>query len=532
MNINADLAAKLKQYVRPDQPFGPPDAAEIKEPDCAAALFDWNNQAFAELLTGSDVLVGRRGSGKSALLGTFRSKRYMRADLSTDEAKAYRDRFHLNAKTLLAVPDLIVEADTPSHMDELEKYCLHRQYIPSVEVLARLWNLRIWLLVGSTLARDYPMLWSQAPRSLQAYIANDDVVTTALAGANGHGGTCVMSPGEFIAAMEAFLRTEGKRCVITFDNIERYKFSDEQNAVLGGLIAATGKMIGTQHPSLDVKLCLPAEIFEHLKTVIFRADKDLQRIQYLHWSPVELMHVSATRVKVYFQLYDPDAYDLVKDLRLSDRAILRGFWNRYLPERIVNTLGIEEETFTYLLRHTQLLPRQLLTLLNAVARRFMRDGRILFATAFEARHIVAGIEDAEDSNAQAVLTMYKPMYPLVMEVFDLVMPRLKRVFDYGFLQSVYRSSARASMEQMQKPDFRSFWRLLLSTGAVGVVEADAGTDIYETGKFEFNSNYALRVSDKDQLCVHPMFSRIYNVDTAALRKVVLPRGSDFGMESN
>jgi hypothetical protein len=81
MQFNVDLSERLKKYVRPDQPFGPPDAADIKEPDCAAALFDWNNQAFAELLTGSDVLVGRRGSGKSALLSTFSSKRYMRADL-------------------------------------------------------------------------------------------------------------------------------------------------------------------------------------------------------------------------------------------------------------------------------------------------------------------------------------------------------------------------------------------------------------------------------------------------------------------
>src|SRR4051794_41697420 len=46
--------------------------------------------------------VGRRGSGKSALLGTFRSKRHMKADLTSDEAREYRDRFHLNAKTLLA----------------------------------------------------------------------------------------------------------------------------------------------------------------------------------------------------------------------------------------------------------------------------------------------------------------------------------------------------------------------------------------------------------------------------------------------
>ena len=83
---------------------------------------------------------------------------------------------------------------------------------------------------------------------------------------------------------------------------------------------------------------------------------------------------------------------------------------------------------------------------------------------------------------------------------------------------------------MERRDFRSFWRLLLSTGAVGVVDASCSSDIYETGRFEFNSHYVLRVSDKDQLCIHPMFSRIYNVDTASIRQVVLPRGSDFGIE--
>lgn len=528
VQFNADLAARLKKYVRPDQPFGPPDAADITEPECAAALFDWNNQAFAELLTGSDVLVGRRGSGKSALLGTFCSRRYMHEDLSGKEARAYRDRFRLNAKTLLAVPDITINADTPVCMDELETHC--ERHVPSVEVLSRLWNLRIWLLVANELRRHHERLWSGAPHALQAYIAHDDVVERALAGITDRPAGAVMGADGFIAAMEAFLLSHGKRCVVTFDNMERYKFNDVQNAVLAGLIAATGKMIGTQHPSLDLKLCLPAEIFGHLKAIIFRPDKDFHKIQYLHWTPVELMHVAASRLKVYFQLYDNDSYDLCRDLHLTDRAVLRQFWNRFLPERIINKLSVEEETFTYLLRHTQLLPRQLLTFLNAIARRFRRDGRALFANRFETQHIIKGIEDAEDANAQAVLAMFKPMYPLVLEVFDNVMPRLTRLFDFGFLQSVYQSSAKKSMEQMQQEEFHSFWRMMLSTGAIGIVDQNASTDIYETAKFEFNSDHPLRMSDKDWLCVHPMFSRIYNVGPAPMPKVVLPRGSDFGLE--
>ena len=69
---------------------------------------------------------------------------------------------------------------------------------------------------------------------------------------------------------------------------------------------------------------------------------------------------------------------------------------------------------------------------------------------------------------------------------------------------------------------------MLATGALGVIESD-NSNIYATARFEFNSKYTLKISDKDRLCVHPMFSRIYNVEAAGELKVVLPR-SDFEME--
>jgi hypothetical protein len=289
-------------------------------------------------------------------------------------------------------------------------------------------------------------------------------------------------------------------------------------------------MIGAQHSSLDVKLCLPAEIYQELKGKIFRADKDFHQNQYLYWTPTELMHLAATRLRVFFQLHDSESFDLVKDQRLSERSILRKFWNRFLPNQITNSLGTTEETFAYILRHTQLLPRQLLTVLNSIARRFSGDGGKLFARQFTAQEIVQGIQDSEDSNAQAVLGMYTGMYPLISEVFERVLPRLERVFDYGFLHKAYNTSAKLSMAKMSMGDFHLFWRLLLSTGAIGVVDQDLASDTYSIGKFEFNSEHLLLISEKDKLCVHPMFSRIYNIARSGNSKVVLPRGSEFGLE--
>src|SRR5882672_2932160 len=98
--MTAQLDQLLKKYVREDQAFGPADAADVSEPMCAAALFDWNNQAFAELLVGSDVLVGRRGSGKSSLLRTFPARKYLTTEFRSDEARGFRDRYHISAKVL------------------------------------------------------------------------------------------------------------------------------------------------------------------------------------------------------------------------------------------------------------------------------------------------------------------------------------------------------------------------------------------------------------------------------------------------
>lgn len=84
---------------------------------------------------------------------------------------------------------------------------------------------------------------------------------------------------------------------------------------------------------------------------------------------------------------------------------------------------------------------------------------------------------------------------------------------------------------MHKPDFRHFWRLMLSTGAIGLLDSNGSSAIYATGIFEFNSKHVIRISDKDMLCVHPMFSRVYNVASDPPSKVVLPRGSEFLTDS-
>ena len=195
--------------------------------------------------------------------------------------------------------------------------------------------------------------------------------------------------------------------------------------------------------------------------------------------------------------------------------------------KIKNSVGEEEDVFTYIIRHTQMLPRQLISLLNAVCGRFRGDGDQLFSRNFTDREIVKGVEDTEKANVEAVLFMFRRLYPEIDDLLNVVMPRLSREFDYGHLQSVYHSSAKSYMERMGRSEFLGFWQLMLATGAIGVKLENQTSTIYSVARFEFNTKHGLSISDKDSLCVHPMFSRIYNLEKKLGLKLVLPRGSDF-----
>ena len=71
------MPGELTRVIRRDQPFGPPDSRQIQGLELQAKLFDWHNHAFAELLKGSHLIIGRRGSGKSALIRSYRTRTHL-----------------------------------------------------------------------------------------------------------------------------------------------------------------------------------------------------------------------------------------------------------------------------------------------------------------------------------------------------------------------------------------------------------------------------------------------------------------------
>src|SRR5690242_1432186 len=113
------LLEALQDYVSPSSPFGPVDSANIEDPEAAARLFEWQNTAFAELLRGSHVIIGRRGSGKSALIKMVRNSSYLESRFRSSRGREYRDAFGVSLNDLNFHSGLVVEVDLPQQMYEM-----------------------------------------------------------------------------------------------------------------------------------------------------------------------------------------------------------------------------------------------------------------------------------------------------------------------------------------------------------------------------------------------------------------------------
>lgn len=507
---------EIRRLVRDEQPFGPMDAAKVHEPASQAALYDWNNRAFAEMLHGSDIFVGRRGSGKTQLLSTFLAKQHivMRNNKFEDEdAQQFLIHHKVGKKSLtLQPPNYVVGVDTPTCIETFRKsFGTEGELIP-IERGVRLWTNHVWYMIGSEILKHGGRGARQLSREVVEYL---------------DGRAPAITDERFRSMLEALLEDLDLKVVVTIDNAEEYRASAVDTHILHALIGATSEFVSRPHGRVQLKLCLPAEYFHRIQSTAPAPDKDLYSVQYLNWNAAELLHIATRRLRLYFELYDAAMHDLVAQRKIASRAELWSFWRLFFPEKIRNSEGVEEETFTYILRHTQLLPRHFIAALNSICKQFRKSGEKNFSREFTSQEIVKGVAESEEQSRNGSLVLFRAVHPDIHKLIELVLPQLGRAFTYGELHRAWRPHAKVLSARNGIDDEFGFCRLLVQAGVVGVVEEEFNSDHYILGRFQFNTKHEISMSEKSQLCMHPMYSRTLAKRGEKGMKFVLPRGSDF-----
>jgi hypothetical protein len=97
------------------------------------------------------------------------------------------------------------------------------------------------------------------------------------------------------------------------------------------------------------------------------------------------------------------------------------------------------------------------------------------------------------------------------------------------MSDLHRVFTRHGKAVFGSDDLFEFQRMLLEIGAVGKVISANDKDLYIKGGFEYTISHQLSISQEDELCVHPLFSGIFQGSDKQERPVY-PYGSNYDDE--
>lgn len=514
--MNTQTSHAFKALLNDTAPFGPIDAAKIKDNSVAELLFDRENKIYRAFTTNPSIIIGRRGAGKTAYLHSeYFSKKF----------------------------DYVLECKTADVIAKVIKRIQASLAEPFfAEEIADLWKVILHALFFREIIHS-PNATGHSFRSTRDYLAKigirdkqtlDDALWSILdvierrSKGNAIGIVAEslkvldnVSFEEALREINAFLQSKGLKAVLLIDSLDGYHLDTAKVAhAITGLLKCVGNF-NEQGSSFSVRFCLPAELYHSFMELSSNPLKDFEHRVMLHWHSGELLSIVARRIQLFAELYHSDLHAKVrnKNTELRDQAL--DVFHALFPLGIRNGLEFEEQTLGYILRHTQLLPRQLFFLLNDICKKNKRLGGQ--PTGIKPEAVRDGIAAGEEILTSEIFSAYQGRHPNAENVCRRCIPDLPMVFSYGELHQNY---TRFGKKALNSDDFYDFRTLLIEIGAVGRVLEE--TDRYTIGLFEYSSPHKLVVSTNDSLCLHPLFASVFScrIPTRGPRRAVYPYGCD------
>lgn len=514
-NLNA-----LQPYITRDEPFGPIDSYQIgsTDIDVLKLLFEKQNRTYKSFRNRPSIILGRRGAGKTSYL---RSVYFDNQYADTVEIPTANILEHITSVVQDLSGDTVYTETLWGLWEKTLWTCVLSHYrnasIPVAGVTGEMVIIdsflkRMNIEIGDTvdavllkLAGLYREIIKTDPKNGLSEVFRqfnekhfEDAKATAI----------------------ARLKAGGKKIVILMDSLEDFKLNIiSVERAIQGLLKCVGSM-NNPRDVVDIRLCLPTELAGRVMEISSNPIKDFNREVKLEWTAKELISIGAQRLMYYIGLHYPDRLRGKSPFDELTRDEAQMLFRAVLPEKITNQRGFQEIPISYILRHTQLLPRHFLMLLNSI---FKRSGATQSLNPFPVREekIIYGIRQVEERIVKEIFGAFRMIYPTAEEVCKRCLPQLEHVFSVGALRQAFTRYGKAVFHGTEYFDFQN---MLIEIGAIGRVVPGLESDVYIKGKFKYTVGHDLATNYEDQLCLHPLFSGIYSSDGKPERPVY-PDGS-------
>jgi GTPase SAR1 family protein len=534
-----DLSARLSRYLTPTAPLGPSDAAQVADLEVAARLFDPHNKSFGGLLRGSlSVVLGRRGSGKTALLNSYRYKPFLE---TRESVSLWSEDFDLHAY------DTVIEIASYKQFDEMQQIAVKDPSVfRPVEAVVADWARLVMDYVfatliceeesGVTLASPLQLVLDYLSQEEEGFGQQESrrivwgsrlcgEISTRIAHSSVSTRSYPISLQDAADALVEYLTTRGRQVVVIFDSLDEYDVSNPGlTRSIGALIRFISIFNSTQD-RIRIKLSLPAEIFPEIQRASANPLKDFSRVDQLRWTSMELVQLAARRYRFFLELHSPATLLDLDHLDLNRRADVAEFWSYFFKQQQRNEYNAAEEPLTYIVRHTHLLPRQILMLLQ----------RIIVSSAsltggyqeLKSEAVTSAVDMLAPLMATEIVNAFSHVYPDADILCRAIFDQLPTVFSFDELENRWRKRGRPIARRLLTAydlSVPELAEMLTRMGILGTVLDESGK--YYEAQFGYDTQ-TLRVSGNsyDRLCLHPIFGMYYRAAWNTSRKPVLPTGT-------
>ncbi len=490
-------------------------------------FYDDNNFLSKEVLTQHpSAILGRRGSGKTAVLYHIRFRggytivakidsSEMFTEISNDIEKrlggagsAETSLVENSARAWRAVLQSTVicsvyhEFRNDSRFHESAEIEEIREFLRKNGLL----NLKLYHAVWRALTRLFEKFAKVKTESDEEYTFLSDFLDNYL-----------RQDGLLDNAWEDTLRllhTAQARALLLIDSLEQFPVHRyDMRAALSGLLHYVGEL---DREGLPVKVCVcfPAELHKELIEISDNPEKDFESVVTLHWDTVELFQMCGRRLDLFKAAENSPVEKRSISMPSSpSRSDVWEYWHQFLPKTVKSRVGVNEDTISYSTRHTQLLPRHLLNILNkAIMLSLKRDPTRI---SLSNEDIIEGVRLGEGLICAGVIDGFKQKYPVASDLVSLLVPNLPNVFDFDQFEAVNKEFGY----QIERDSFEVL-EMFVRMGVAGRLVEETGT--YMRARFDYTYNGQLPFSQADTFCLHPAFSgqhRPINHNQAAAKPV-------------
>jgi hypothetical protein len=531
-----DLPQDLEDVVTSYAPLGPPSSEGIP-PNLRSFFYDDTIRTHRERSAyGSCILIGRKGAGKTSLLFGSMASPFDAVVLAED------DLFNYVTTVIRAVEKRQTRCSV-DHVAEIwhaafrvaAAICLVSGHKTTDSDLVR--------FVAGTLGKhpdlDHAASESSLRSSFSAGLARF-LGELAQAIADGTGMLDLQTAlsdltfggvpfRRVVTGLEQLYKSKGGKLPILVDSLEELgdAFQDYKQAIKGLL-----RLIGLrlqQDRSIEVVVCFPQEV--EFKDVSTNPIKDSARTVEVSWSSRELLALLGRRLHVGISLLDPGTAERLPVTRWTpDSETLSSpeaidLLKMVFPETVINAFGEPEPTFSYIMRHTQLLPRHAIWLANAILEDQLASHGTL--NHVDPALISSAINRKEGDVAEDILAAYSERFRSIEMILEEVIPHLGLTFDWPELHKAYNRSVLRREFSIDE-----FVKMAETMGVFGRQISD--NHRYIEADFSYAAAAGpLRLQSHDRICLHPVFAKYFRSYEAADHwsengqrlRAIHPRGS-------